>query len=602
MILDNTQIETAGVNAVEEYFNFSSTLHPSLPKEDKNPVWDGKLLLYQPGGKNKNSSLIGPILTQVKTHCCEDSHGENIKFSVRVNDLRVYRDNCGVAYFVVYLNTMSRQKTIYYRLLAPIELRQFIEDAGEQESFSVTFDRLPDLSDAIEHEFLDFYNDCQKQQSFGKQKTIRIEDIKGDIESYKFDITCTNKNRYEAYKEMTSRSVFLYAILKGDKTQTLHPIGNSRCKLILFIKDTILPVSVNGRQFYQTSSIQLINGKEFLVLGEGSIKIPLFLNENDPKESHDISITPHFKTLNQEITGLEFILAVSENNGFNLGNYSMAMKTTSKDFISSAKERLVSSKRFKQVLELLHVHEDFVIENLSDEDVKHINVLCQHYLDNVSIAPDGKKENKQVRLQISNLTFLFLCQYDENTDKYEMFSAHDLSSFAFMAETISDNQIVQIPYFMAFDKESYDKANNIDYSNFLQACHDLGKCNKKQIECINFHMLDMLNVYDKQENKNARLLQACYDVCKWLTEVNEFDDYQLTHTLNLLQIIKRQRKLSKDEEEQLYNILDSTDDIQIKFATNVLLDNKSAANRYFNKFDNNTRDWYSKMPIYHFMK
>ena len=67
---------------------------------------------------------------------------ENIKFSVRVNDLRVYRDNCGVAYFVVYLNTVSRQKTIYYRLLAPIELRQFIEDAGEQESFSVTFDRL----------------------------------------------------------------------------------------------------------------------------------------------------------------------------------------------------------------------------------------------------------------------------------------------------------------------------------------------------------------------------------------------------------------------------------------------------------------------------
>lgn len=602
MILDNTQIETAGVNAVEEYFNFSSTLHPSLPKEDKNPVWDGKLLLYQSGGKNRNPSLIGPIPTQVKTHCCEDVCNESINFRVRVNDLHIYRNNCGVAYFVVYLNSTTRQKTIYYRLLAPIELRKLIEDAGEQETISVSFNKLPDLSDNIEHEFLDFYNDCQKQQSFGRQKTIRIEDIKGDIESYKFDITCSSNNKYEAFKEMTSRSVFIYATLKGDKTQTLHPIGNSRCKLVLLNKDTQLPISVNGRQFYQTSAIQLIDGKEILVLGEGSIKIPLFLNESDSKDSHDVCITPHFKTLNQEISGLEFILAVNENNGFSLGEYTMTMKTTSQDFISSAKERLVSSKRFKQVLDMLHVQEDFVIENLSDEDIKNINTLCQHYLDGIYISPDGKKESKQVRLKISNISLLFLCQYDENTDKYEMHSAHDFSSFAFMAETISDKQVIRIPYFLVFDRDTYNEVNNIDYSNFVNACYDLGKCNKKQIECINGHVLDMLNVYDKQIKKNAKLLQAAYDVCKWLTEVNEFDDYQLAHTLNLMQIIKRQRDLSKEEEDRLYGLLDSTDDIQIKFAVNVLLGNKTAANRYFEKFDSRTKNWYIKMPIYHFMK
>ena len=254
MNLDNTQIETAGVNAVEGYFNFSQTLHPSLPKEDKNPVWDGKLLLYRREAKNKNNTLIGPIKVQVKTTCCDDADQETVDFRVKVNDLRVYRDNCGVAYFVVYLNRNTFQTTIYYRLLAPIELRKLIEDAGEHESLSVTFHRLPVLSDAVENEFLDFYNDCQKQQSFGKQKTIHIEDIQGDIESFKFDITCTSKNQYEAYKEMTSRSVFIYATLKGDKTQTLHPIGNSRCKLVMLNKDTKLPISVNGRVFYNLKS------------------------------------------------------------------------------------------------------------------------------------------------------------------------------------------------------------------------------------------------------------------------------------------------------------------------------------------------------------
>ena len=52
--LNNTQIENAGVDAVSDYFNFTETLDPSIPKKDKEPVWDGKLYLYKNGSDTQS--------------------------------------------------------------------------------------------------------------------------------------------------------------------------------------------------------------------------------------------------------------------------------------------------------------------------------------------------------------------------------------------------------------------------------------------------------------------------------------------------------------------------------------------------------------------
>ena len=48
--LNNTQIENAGVDAVSDYFNFTETLDPSIPKRDTVPA----LLARSPKGVSKN--------------------------------------------------------------------------------------------------------------------------------------------------------------------------------------------------------------------------------------------------------------------------------------------------------------------------------------------------------------------------------------------------------------------------------------------------------------------------------------------------------------------------------------------------------------------
>ena len=67
--LDTTSTEELGIDVLNPIFGYSKTIAPLLKKRDKYPIWDGDLMLYKEGGKNKNQYLIGPVPAQVKSTC-----------------------------------------------------------------------------------------------------------------------------------------------------------------------------------------------------------------------------------------------------------------------------------------------------------------------------------------------------------------------------------------------------------------------------------------------------------------------------------------------------------------------------------------------------
>lgn len=113
--LDTKTVEELGVGAVCSYFLYSDTISPNIPTGDKNPVWDGSLMLYKTKqGKNKNEALIGTIPTQVKSKCNKNIPGSSTKFNITVSDLEIYLRNRGVAYFVVYVNPTNQSTKIFF--------------------------------------------------------------------------------------------------------------------------------------------------------------------------------------------------------------------------------------------------------------------------------------------------------------------------------------------------------------------------------------------------------------------------------------------------------------------------------------------------------
>lgn len=601
MNYDNNSIETIGVSALNKYFGFSDTLHPSFTMAEKNPVWDGYLLLYQnKEGKNINDFLVGKIMVQIKTHCRIES-GDSIKYALRVNDLRIFKDNGGVAYVVVYVNPQTQQETIYYRLIAPIELRGFINEAGNKKTHSIKFYRLPDLSSKVEHEFYDFFQDCKNQLSFADQKSLHLEDIKDELYSLNFSITCDRKDEIKAFEEMSTRPSFLYATLIGDNTNTFHPIGNSRFQFAFSKTISEFPIKVGGKLFYNDTSLEIDNGNYYIVFGNRTFKFPILRKNEEFDGCFSVSVTPTFSSLNPELLGLEFILSVIKYGEFNYGNFSIKLKSSSMEYASNVQTRYDSLKRIKKVLDILHVKEDLTLKNLSAEEVENLNLLTRHYLDGLYVYPNGPKENQRVIIKISNISLWFLFEYDDCRDSYDMISACDLSSRMFRITT-PDNQIVRVPYFAAFDRNTFEKACNINYSDFVHECKNLEPCNQTQIDYIIYLLFVMLNAYDAQQKKNPELLQTAFDICKWINDVNEEEKNIIDYKLHLFQIIKRKRKFNDEEIGFLYEVLDSEEsDCEIKFVVNILLDNKRAAKRYFEKLNVEKQTELSQMPIYRFM-
>ena len=188
MKLDNTSIEEIGINTLERPLLYSGTLAPSLTKREKQPIWDGNILLYKEGGKNNNDFLIDKIPVQVKAKTNKNVPSKSYSHSVSVNELNIFLRDGGIAYFVVYVHPTNPEKCkVFYSFLAPVDLVRFINSAGSQKTITVKMEELPEMSKQVENSFLDFYNDCKKQASYSTP--IFLKDVENDVESFKISFT-----------------------------------------------------------------------------------------------------------------------------------------------------------------------------------------------------------------------------------------------------------------------------------------------------------------------------------------------------------------------------------------------------------------------------
>ena len=98
-----------------------------MQSNDKEPSWDGDIYLYSDSDlKSEHIEYIVP--TQVKGKNDESLLKRNrITYPVRYKDLRNYRNNGGVCYFVIAISDNGEKSTIFYSTLTPIKLESLLK-------------------------------------------------------------------------------------------------------------------------------------------------------------------------------------------------------------------------------------------------------------------------------------------------------------------------------------------------------------------------------------------------------------------------------------------------------------------------------------------
>ena len=598
--LDNTSVEEIGINTLERPLLYSGTLAPVLTKREKQPIWDGNIMLYKEGGKNNNKFLIDKIPVQVKAKTNKNVPSKTYSHSVSVNELNIFLRDGGIAYFVVYVHPTNPEKCkVFYSFLAPVDLVRFINSAGSQKTITVTMEEFPEMSKQVENSFFDFYNDCKKQASYSKP--IFLKDVENDVESFKISFTVESKDRKEWFKYLTTHENFVYVTFKGDPTRTPHPLGDRRYKLKA-LQEVELDISVKEKTYFNRCIAEIENGNLFIVIPD-VMKFAFPMELSDAPFEGKVHINTVFKTLSRQIHILNFLIDVINEGGFLVGGVKMSVSDIGKDDLDHMQAELERANNLQKVLSDLHVEEDLNVSDLSKEDIRNINTLISKFIFNKTIEFTDLRPPRFAKMDIANVSILFFVDKDLNNN-IRLTPAYDLNMFVFTTDVENDERKIVIPPYVGYDAEIFRDVCNINYSDFLPSFTEKQTAENRFYQSMNWTILRMLMGFDAQTKKNYILLETAFDMAKWLEKHDPDKSSHFIHVINCLQIKKRLNRFDKEDEETIIGIIEMKDNNdELKFASYLLLDDITMAKRYFLKLDKSTQDQYrSSLPLYNLIK
>ena len=155
---DANRSELRGIHALTEALLSSHFIKPDLAVNDRTESWDGFVYLYSDTNW-KVDSLSGRIPVQVKS--TERSFvGNTASFPVRTADLRNYRTEGGVMFFLISLDASACTGRIFYASLLNEQLDKILCGRQGQKHVTVPLQRFPEnRPDEMKQIFYSFLNE-----------------------------------------------------------------------------------------------------------------------------------------------------------------------------------------------------------------------------------------------------------------------------------------------------------------------------------------------------------------------------------------------------------------------------------------------------------
>ena len=595
--LSKKKVEAAARSAVEDCFQDCDRIHVDVATNDKTIAWDGFIYLYD-DAKQKKDTLYGKIPVQVKGISSSDKHPEKVSYSIQRSDLRAYKDE-GIAFFVVYINGATHARTVYYSLLAPIEIKELLGQCGENKSKTVCFEKMSCLdSKVLESTYRLFYDDCKRQKSVVDSPALTFEDLKelGNLELTVFGYT----NKPEPLPRLLAKNdFFVYANVGKGSIKSLYPVGKSRCSVFV-TGDYKNPVSVGEKVFFDHYYITCNRDSDVVAIGNClTLTIP---HEDFPMINVKVDFDGTKNTLSESINELEFLLALEKERHLFVASQDFDMTTIADQEASvisglrdlkAPYERLVN---LKKALDVLHVKEDLDLKLLKKKDERLIDILIQAFVEKKDVV-EKKPVGMFVEISICNVcVFVFAIKTGDNTYRIE-----DVFNPPFQLQGSLGDGVYPITPFSVLNKERVLRYSNIDFEQILPSFKANLSENPNCLQLASRLGLYLLSAYDEQEVKQERLIYTASELFEWMLEEETDEQLKLKHKLNLLQVKKRLSLLSDADKESLYDLIENTSSNEIKFAAYLLLDDNAFAMRSFNRLDVEVQELYRTLPIFHFV-
>lgn len=582
--------EALGVVVVKAVIAKTDYLVDYIKDKEKEPMWDGSIYAYSSSGNKSNADWIGKAAVQVKGKNLDSIDVQEVKYDLKVVDLKNYKKEGGVLFFVVGIDGNGDTK-IFYKALTPYLINKLMEGKEEQGTIRTSFFMFPTQKNEICNVVMDFIRDAKKQELFTHDRIPTLEEFltsAGENVSYGFQCSEIGYDRSKPYKYMFEHEVYMYA--KNTKLDIAFPIEHIHRveKAGYRIQGKI---TIDNKLYYD--SFELVHKPDGLEIYIGKSIVIDFVEE---KKTAKINYKLR-GNIKEQIQDIQFIIDLAEKKLAKINEIDFPIDPTEKALeafhISEAKEfqhRLIT---IDNMLINLGVTKALDISNISAKEDEYLRMLIMAFVEKKTISLKKGFVPSVGNVSVGNIHLLLHFKQMED-------GSYLIENFPDIKYEVSgeytDGTMFDTSKYTIMKADDLIKADNISYKNIVNELFMYE--NDGHYLNSNFLLLEFIKAYDKV--KNDELLDEAARLASWLKKAECLTGIS---TINYLQCIARRTELSTQQETELMELLEVyADNEQMKAGIHILLGNYKMVNRYLDRLDEDKKAEFCDFPIYNLMK
>lgn len=573
--MNKDRIDKIGVAAAVSYFCRLGYFNPHIAFDDKIAVWDGNIEVHKTEDSQKAQDIDFVIDVQVKSSEIEDLDAiETVTQRISVSDLNHYHNKGGTLLIKTLVNKSASK--LYFAYLGKIQINSLLEQCENTQG-----DKTIHLKEAPVSA-LDLIPELRSIHLQGKHNLIKIDSLVN-----RFDYTLNTKigpmpKETNPIIWLASHATDILVALPEHEEQFYLSAGPS---FILSETEVEQPVSINGIKLFDSFQVGTRRNGGYYRIND----FLKFDHEIEGKNMSNYTIKPSAHKLGQYIRELQFVYLLNKHKCFSLGESQIEASNFELDPNSKREVRRLLKFWTNVASIFVNMNWDepkFDVQALSEDDFTVLHEMIEYLVENKTIPVSDIDDRIKV-YSIGGLQYAL--GITENEGSYKYIDINYCQSICVNNETVGE-QVYPVYAYLALNNIFPE---NLSYDRLVET-YDKSKGAYELLDIANNNVLSYISQYDLTQN--TLLLQKGLELCEWQIENASTDEIAI-FTINKYQIKKRLNiELSEEEVDYLLNL--PTNNPQISFAVNVILNDKVRAIKSWKTLSEEDRSFITNLPIY----
>ncbi|WP_226035416.1 hypothetical protein [Aquibacillus saliphilus] len=562
----------------------------NVQMNDKGLAFDGSITLFLSEIKKDKFAKNIPIQIKGTATNKKSAKRNKIKHSVSKSDIEVYyKDGNGVLYFVVTINPITYSRQAYYRILAPLDLKDLLIDLKYTGNKSITIPFRKLEKGLLEDICKQFLRIVEKQP-----KNFIEANSEREFTEYKLDYY---KLKEESSFDLFEESAYMYGIESGNE------IPISKAKLHEIRTGLNDEVKIGNDVFRINYEIRETVDKRYLLIEESLV---LEINKSTNKGKITLG---KVKSLRSHIKALKIIKYLRDHNKIPIEKIGVFGSLDVKEDFSEVEQDIKQCEEIVSICDQIGISDDYKFddnENISELFNGILKLFKEKQYQLLTNYDSKDFDNSLIQVIRLSEYVKVMVLFDKAKNEFiDFFSEKTLNTIAGLIPKEENQQNVNAGVEQNYWKVSIYSSQKIkvmeESANFK---FDIVKKSftEKYYEVNSPYTisiaLDYINYYD-MENE-SKYIEFAEDLIHRYLEINPHETIAL---INKYQInVRKLNQLTEKEEDHVLDILEEAErknNKNISFACEVLLGNRSKAKRIFYSIPVEEQDNLKRFPIYH---